>query len=124
MDINFKLIGKRIKDVRKQRSLTQADLAELTGMSNSYISYIETAKKQASLESLVQISNALGVTVDELLCGNQLYSPTDYQTDIDLLMDDCSLLERRFIYELISVAKYIIRNNGWELIETEKKQDS
>ena len=124
MDINFKLIGKRIKEVRKQRSLTQADLAELTGMSNSYISYIETAKKQACLESLVQISNALGVTVDELLCGNQLYSPTDYQTDIDLLMDDCSLLERRFIYELISVAKYIIRNNGWELIETEKKQDS
>ena len=124
MDINFKLIGKRIKEVRKQRSLTQADLAELTGMSNSYISYIETAKKQASLESLVQISNALGVTVDELLCGNQLYSPTDYQTDIDLLMDDCSLLVRRFIYELISVAKYIIRNNGWELIETEKKQDS
>ena len=124
MDINFKLIGKRIKEVRKQRSLTQADLADLTGMSNSYISYIETAKKQASLESLVQISNALGVTVDELLCGNQLYSPTDYQTDIDLLMDDCSLLERRFIYELISVAKYIIRNNGWELIETEKKQDS
>ena len=123
MDINFKLIGKRIKEVRKQRSLTQADLAELTGMSNSYISYIETAKKQASLESLVQISNALGVTVDELLCGNQLYSPTDYQTDIDLLMDDCSLLERRFIYELISVAKYITRNNGWELIETEKKQD-
>jgi len=123
MGINFKLIGKRIKEVRKQRSLTQADLAELTGMSNSYISYIETAKKQASLESLVQISNALGVTVDELLCGNQLYSPTDYQTDIDLLMDDCSLLERRFIYELISVAKYITRNNGWELIETEKKQD-
>lgn len=124
MDINFKLIGKRIKEVRKQRSLTQADLAELTGMSDSYISYIETAKKQASLESLVQISNALGVTVDELLCGNQLYSPTDYQTDIDLLMEDCSLLERRFIYELISVAKYIIRNNGWELIEAEKKQNS
>lgn len=120
MDINFKLIGKRIKEVRKQRSLTQADLAELTGMSDSYISYIETAKKQASLESLVQISNALGVTVDELLCGNQLYSPTDYQTDIDLLMDDCSLLERRFIYELISVAKYIIRNNGWELIESKE----
>lgn len=123
MDINFKLIRKRIKKVRKQRSLTQADLAELTGMSDSYISYIETAKKQASLESLIQISNALGITVDELLCGNQLYSLSDYQTDIDLLMDDCSLLERRFIYELISVAKYIIRNNGWELIETKKKQN-
>ena len=118
MDVNFKLIGKRIQEVRKQQEMTQAELAALTDMSDSYISYIETAKKQASLESLVRISNALGITVDELLSGNQLHNPTDYQTDIDLLMEECSLLERRFIYELISVAKYIIRNNGWELIET------
>ncbi len=118
MNVNFKLIGKRIQEVRKQQEMTQAELAALTDMSDSYISYIETAKKQASLESLVRISNALGITVDELLSGTQLHNPTDYQTDIDLLMEDCSLLERRFIYELISVAKYIIRNNGWELIET------
>ena len=118
MNVNFKLIGKRIQEVRKQQEMTQAELAALTDMSDSYISYIETAKKQASLESLVRISNALGITVDELLSGNQLHNPTDYQTDIDLLMEDCSLLERRFIYELISVAKYIIRNIGWELIET------
>lgn len=118
MNVNFKLIGKRIQEVRKQQEMTQAELAALTDMSDSYISYIETAKKQASLESLIRISNALGITVDELLSGNQLHNPTDYQTDIDLLLEDCSLLERRFIYELISVAKYIIRNNGWELIET------
>ena len=118
MNVNFKLIGKRIQEVRKQQEMTQAELAALTDMSDSYISYIETAKKQATLESLLLTSNALGITVDELLSGNQLHNPTDYQTDIDLLMEDCSLLERRFIYELISVAKYIIRNNGWELIET------
>ena len=122
MNVNFKLIGKRIQEVRKQQEMTQAELAALTDMSDSYISCIETAKKQASLESLIRISNALGITVDELLSGNQLHHPTDYQTDIDLLMEDCSLLERRFIYELISVAKYIIRNNGWELIEAKEKR--
>ena len=122
MNVNFKLIGKRIQEVRKQQSMTQAELAALTDMSDSYISCIETAKKQASLESLIRISNALGITVDELLSGNQLHNPTDYQTDIDLLMEDCSLLERRFIYELISVAKYIIRNNGWELIEAKENR--
>ena len=120
MNVNFKLIGKRIQEVRKQQAMTQAELAALTDMSDSYISCIETAKKQASLESLIRISNALGITVDELLSGNQLHNPTDYQTDIDLLMEDCSLLERRFIYELISVAKYIIRNDGWELIESKE----
>lgn len=122
MNVNFKLIGKRIQEVRKQQAMTQAELAALTDMSDSYISCIETAKKQASLESLIRISNALGITVDELLSGNQLHNPTDYQTDIDLLMEDCSLLERRFIYELISVAKYIIRNNGWELIEAKENR--
>ena len=120
MNVNFKLIGKRIQEVRKQQAMTQAELATLTDMSDSYISCIETAKKQASLESLIRVSNALGITVDELLSGNQLHNPTDYQTDIDLLMEDCSLLERRFIYELIPVAKYIIRNNGWELIESKE----
>lgn len=122
MNVNFKLIGKRIQEVRKQQAMTQAELAALTDMSDSYISCIETAKKQASLESLIRISNALGITMDELLSGNQLHNPTDYQTDIDLLMEDCSLLERRFIYELISVAKYIIRNNGWELIEAKENR--
>ena len=122
MNVNFKLIGKRIQEVRKQQAMTQAELAALTDISDSYISCIETAKKQASLESLIRISNALGITVDELLSGNQIHNPTDYQTDIDLLMEDCTLLERRFIYELISVAKYIIRNNGWELIEAKENR--
>ena len=122
MNVNFKLIGKRIQEVRKQQAMTQAELAALTDISDSYISCIETAKKQASLESLIRISNALGITVDELLSGNQIHNPTDYQTDIDLLMEDCSLLERRFIYELISAAKYIIRNNGWELIEAKENR--
>ena len=122
MNVNFKLIGKRIQEVRKQQAMTQAELAAITDISDSYISCIETAKKQASLESLIRISNALGITVDELLSGNQIHNPTDYQTDIDLLMEDCSLLERRFIYELISVAKYIIRNNGWELIEAKENR--
>jgi transcriptional regulator with XRE-family HTH domain len=88
-------------------------------MSESYISCIENAKKHASLESLVRISNALGVTVDELLNGNQLHNPTEYQTDIDLLMSDCSGFEKRFIFEQVHAAKSILRNNGWKLVEKE-----
>ena len=95
-----------------------------TGGVNWYFGFLyqlyRNRKKTGKLESLIRISNALGITVDELLSGNQIHNPTDYQTDIDLLMEDCSLLERRFIYELISVAKYIIRNNGWELIEQKR----
>lgn len=63
MNVNFKLIGKRIQEVRKQQEMTQAELAALTDMSDSYISYIETAKKQASLESLEIVGFTLAGTL-------------------------------------------------------------
>lgn len=115
MNINFALIGMRVKEVRKQLSMTQAELAELSELSVSYISHIETAQKKASLESLVKIADVLGITVDELLNGNQLNNPTEYQTDIDLLMADCSPLEKRMLFEVISSTKSILRKNKWTL---------
>jgi transcriptional regulator with XRE-family HTH domain len=120
MSINFALIGKRVRETRKQQKISQEKLAELTDLSVSYISHIENARKQASLSSLLKIANALGITIDELLNGNQLYNPTEYQTDIDLLMSDCSGVEKRFIYELICAAKSIIRSNDWLANPSEK----
>lgn len=102
--INHKQIGNRIKEVREQNDYSQAKLAEETDLSVSYISHIENAKRKASLESIIRIVNALGITVDELLAGVQLHNPTDYQTDIDLLMTECSAEEKRFIYELVKTS--------------------
>jgi len=124
MKTNFVLIGKRVRETRKQQKITQDQLAEMTQLSVGYISHVETAKKKASLSALSSISNALGITVDELLTGNQLHNPTDYQTDIDLLMADCSLMEKRMIYELISAAKSILRNNGWEIISVDDRKNN
>jgi transcriptional regulator with XRE-family HTH domain len=120
MDINFSLIGMRVKEVRKQLHITQAQLAEMTDLSISYISHIETAQKKASLESLVRIADALGITVDELLNGNQLNNPTEYQTDIDLVMADCTQSEKRLMYEIIHATKTILRNNRWMLCSTDE----
>ena len=63
MAVNYERIGKRIQELRKLKKMSQADLAEHTGMSVSYISHIETGIKHASLESVVRIANALGITV-------------------------------------------------------------
>lgn len=115
MSINFELIGKRVRETRKQQKVTQGQLAEMTNLSVGYISNVETAKKKASLSALISISNALGITIDELLTGNQFYNPNDYQTDIDLIMHDCSPNEKRMIYELICATKSIIRDNGWQI---------
>ena len=117
MPINYSLIGIRIKETRNQQGISAEELAELANLSSVYISYIENAKRKPSLESLIKICNALGITLDELLYGNLLYNPTEYQTGIDLLMADCSKNEKRFIYLILSAVKDILRSNDWSLIE-------
>ena len=124
MRINYALIGKRVRETRKQQKISQERLAELTNVSVGYISHIETARKKASLSTLIRIANALGITVDELLNGNQIYNPNDYQTDIDQIMDDCSLLEKRMIYELVCAMKDILRNNNWMILSVDDKNQN
>jgi len=113
--INHRQIGKRIKEIREQNNLSQAELAEATNLSVSYISHVENAKRKASLESVLRIVNALGITVDELLAGVQLHNPTAYQTDIDLLMAECSEKEKRFVYEIIKASIEALHHNGWRI---------
>ena len=120
MSVNFKQIGRRVKEIRKSRGLSQADLAERIDMSVPYISHIETARKQASLTVLVLIANALKVTVDTLLSGNQTNDPAEYRSEFVILIDDCNSDERRFIYEMASAAKRSLRNGCWFQSDFEK----
>lgn len=111
MSVNFVVIGKRVKEVRKQHHLSQAQLAELADLSPQYLSQIETAKKQASLQSLINISKALNVSLDDLLIGNQIEKKSEYYNEIIDLMEDCSRFEKRVIFELICALKNILRDN-------------
>ena len=120
ISVNHRQIGYRIKEVREQNHISQAQLAEMTDLSVSYISLIENAKRKASLESVIRIVNALGITVDELLAGVQMNNPAAYQTDIDMLMEDCSENEKRFIYELIKASLETMHKNGWELASSDR----
>ena len=72
MTLNYVLIGKRIKNVRLAKGLSQSALAEVSGVSNQTICYIETGLKCPSLETLVALANSLSVTADELLGENLL----------------------------------------------------
>lgn len=114
-EINYVLIGKRIRETRTQMNLSQAALAEMSGLSPRYISHIETARKKASLSSLVNIANAVGISVDEILYGNQTAYTNDYQLDIILLIENCTPSEKRYLYLLISSVIHILRDNGWQI---------
>jgi len=65
--VDYVYLGKRIRDRRKSLKLSQEKLSEAVDITTSYLGQIERAERIPSLETLVKISNALGVTVDFLL---------------------------------------------------------
>ena len=67
MVINYKLIGRRIKEYRHRQNLNQAGLAEEADISISYLSSVENGLKKVSLSVLIKIANSLGVGVDSFL---------------------------------------------------------
>lgn len=56
-----------VKVWRDHRGLTARELAEKTGLSTSYLSEIETGKKEGSLSAMKKIAEALGLDLDDVV---------------------------------------------------------
>ncbi len=111
MSVNYKLIGKRMKEVRNMKGMSQADLAVKSKTSAQYLSQIENGKKKVSLQVLVTIAEILEVTLDELLAGNQVNSMREYNEELNRLLTDCTPYEKRILYEVVLFLKQILRDN-------------
>ena len=62
----FRQIGLNIMYQRKQRGLTQSELAELADLSPNYLQRVETARSRPSVATLLSISYALKVPIASL----------------------------------------------------------
>lgn len=111
MKVNYRLIGKRIKEHRQRRNLTQEMLAELIEKSPGYISMVETGRKKASLDTLLSVSKVLNITLNELLTGNQIPLDTDYNLEIAELMSGCNQHERRMMFEIMRTVRDVLIQN-------------
>lgn len=70
VQVNFKLLGKRIAVRRRQLGFKQNQIAEMLGISNNYLSNIENGRSIPSLEVFSKLCEVLQVTPDFLLLGN------------------------------------------------------
>ena len=61
--------GTRLRELRSRVGLSQAELAEAAGLSNGFISLVESGDRTASLESIQALAAALGTTADFLANG-------------------------------------------------------
>lgn len=60
-------LGRRLRTLRKQKNLTQKQLASLISTKNSIISFYENGERIPSPEVIVKLAAVLGVTTDFLL---------------------------------------------------------
>ena len=66
--MEYSQVGKRIRQYRLENNMTQVMLAEKSGLSEAAIYSYETGKRLPALEPLIQLSNALNISTDTLLC--------------------------------------------------------
>lgn len=63
---DLKKFGKRLKELRLEKGITQEQLAEKLGLSANYIGMIERAERSTSLSKLFTLAKVLEVKMSEL----------------------------------------------------------
>lgn len=103
MDIDYKKIGLRIKAARESKKMTQEELAEVTGLTNNYISNIERSRSKPSIKTLVKICNALNVTPDYILMDSVFASKEYIVEEIAIKLKRCSKKNIQIISGIITL---------------------
>lgn len=100
MKINYRLIGTRLCQRRKELHLTQKKLGDKMHISSPHISAIETGSKPPSLETLLEFCKVLNINIDYLLNGT-IHNELDKQLIEKIKL--CSLENQKRISKIIDV---------------------
>lgn len=116
------MIGERIKSLREKKGYSITKLADLAGVSKSYLSYIErNMQNNPSLQVMAKIAAPLDSNIEYLLGDESL--PKHHQND--LLDDEWHSIIQNAVEEGMSkgdfqVLKDLIRSNLWKKNMTER----
>lgn len=103
----LKLIGERLRYLRKRNNLTQEELAEKAGLNSSYIGSVERGDRNISIETLEKLIHGLNVTPAEMFQLHEIDVLSSNLEDSHLLEIVNSLLynrtleEKKLIYRII-----------------------
>lgn len=101
--LNYQLIGKRLRTIRKKQGLTQEQIAELADLSAQHISGIERGTAPVSLAALVRICNVLSISTDDVLMDSvSSAAKPGLLREVEAVFSDCSADE---IYLMLAQAK-------------------
>ncbi len=79
------LIGRRIKELRKKKGLSQEKLSEKAEITPNYLSRVERGTENPTLDMFIRLADALGVEVWELFDSGHIGSRKDFKTFLNKL---------------------------------------
>lgn len=99
----------RLRSAREQRNLSQTDLSKRSGLQPSAISHFETGKRAPSFDNLRRLADALGVSIDYLLCRSA--SPDVSTPEAEQIFRNFSQMSTRDQHTLAQMAKLLANKN-------------
>ena len=107
MELNYSIIGVRLKQARINQKITQEELAEKLDVSVAYISRVERGSTKINLKRLAEICSILNVSQGEILEGTTPTSVSYLTTALSDLLKNCPPEKMDLIYK---ISKVIIEN--------------
>ncbi len=106
INMEMKTIGKKIKDQRIRKNISQEKLAELIDVTPSYISNLESGNRIASLPTMLDIVNVLDLSFDFLMLDDMIANSKEIKIDKNLAefknileeLEDKQLIQEYLIY--------------------------
>ena len=98
---NKKLLGKRIKELRKAKGYTQEQLAELIDIETCSLSSIEIGRHYPSMPTIVKIAENLGVELHKLFEFSHIKSRDEKISIVSSALNNLSDKDLDFLYKYI-----------------------
>ena len=102
-NIDYKLIGSRIKAERNMRGLTQENLAEKLDVSVGYVSQIERGITKISLDTLAEISVILDCDIAKLITGTVIDSENYKSAELNAYLASLDRRDRQLLLDFIKL---------------------
>ena len=103
MQMNYSALGKRIREERLKLRLTQEKLAESIDVSSSYVGQIERGERSVTLDTLIRITNMLGVTIDYLLKDSVNIENDNFIEQIKQLFHGRNVKQKQMALDVLKV---------------------
>ena len=101
---NKKLLGKRIKSIRKSQGLTQEKLSEMIDLETSSLSGIESGRFYPSLHVLEKIAKVLEVELIDFFKFSSINIPENLDEEIQKIIEKQDKNSKELIYKLLTAA--------------------